>query len=617
MKKFKHFTASVLLLAALSSISVQAYAQIQEEPTPKEEVVYGSLNSDGSVTSIYVVNSFDLSSEGNILDYGDYSEVKNLNTIDSINYDGQRVTIDSVSGKFNYQGTLKTLDLPWNVSITYSLDGKKISANEIAGKSGKFEMQISFRENSNVDNSYFKNYALQATVTLDTNKCRNISASDATIANVGSNKQITYTILPGNEKSITITADVTDFEMNSISLAGVRLSLDLDLDNEELKSKVEEMVNGVESIDTGAKTISSGVSSLTDGTSKLNSGMSTLSTGLETLERGFNALTSSSSNLTDGSSSVLKALQEINTSLNNLNLKADNINNLITASSSIKEAINTLYNGSAALESSMTYDGYVGALAAKGASITEIRAGNDQAISALEALADTLSAEDPSLYSIQSAVSVLKANNAIIDGTSGYFSSVSSGSKELTSGLSTLYLNYTTYHESISQLSSELGTLTGSMTTLKNAISDLASKYSELDSGLNSYANAVAELAAGYIELVSGAKDLSTATNTLHDGASSLLAGSGSLADGTGELLNGTETFENELSDLDELLDSLTSSDEDIEYISFVSDMNTNVESVQFIIQTTAIEIPASEEIVETQEVTLSFWEKLMQLFGR
>lgn len=56
---------------------------------------------------------------------------------------------------------------------------------------------------------------MQAALTLDTEKCSNIQADGATIANVGADKQISYTILPGKGLDAEITADVTDFEMDA------------------------------------------------------------------------------------------------------------------------------------------------------------------------------------------------------------------------------------------------------------------------------------------------------------------------------------------------------------------------------------------------------------------
>ena len=60
------------------------------------------------------------------------------------------------------------------------------------------------------------------------------------------------------------------------------------------------------------------------------------------------------------------------------------------------------------------------------------------------------------------------------------------------------------------------------------------------------------------------------------------------------------------------ILDSLQGSSE---IISFVS-KKTDVESVQFVIKTQAIEFHASDTVQEEAEEYLSFWQKLLRLFG-
>ena len=60
------------------------------------------------------------------------------------------------------------------------------------------------------------------------------------------------------------------------------------------------------------------------------------------------------------------------------------------------------------------------------------------------------------------------------------------------------------------------------------------------------------------------------------------------------------------------ILDSLQGSSE---IISFVS-KKTDVESVQFVIKTKAIEFHASDTVQEEAEEHLSFWQKLLRLFG-
>ena len=64
---------------------------------------------------------------------------------------------------------------------------------------------------------------------------------------------------------------------------------------------------------------------------------------------------------------------------------------------------------------------------------------------------------------------------------------------------------------------------------------------------------------------------------------------------------------------LDSIIESLQGSDE---IVSFVSRKNENVKSVQFVIKTEAIKIPKSETYAEEVEEHLSFWQKLLRLFG-
>ena len=75
-------------------------------------------------------------------------------------------------------------------------------------------------QNDQVDSGFFENYLLQVTLTMDMERCSNLEAPGATAANVGTDKQLVYSILAGSEKDITVTADVLDFEMDAISFQG-------------------------------------------------------------------------------------------------------------------------------------------------------------------------------------------------------------------------------------------------------------------------------------------------------------------------------------------------------------------------------------------------------------
>ena len=131
-KSISVFLASALLVSALP-VSASAL----ETNTEKEEVVYVNLGNDGSVREINVVNIFGENTEGVIIDYGKYLDVRNMTTTDKIDFSGNAIKINSSAEKLYYEGKLESALMPWDIQIRYFLDGREYSAEEIAGKSGQ------------------------------------------------------------------------------------------------------------------------------------------------------------------------------------------------------------------------------------------------------------------------------------------------------------------------------------------------------------------------------------------------------------------------------------------------------------------------------------------------
>lgn len=93
-----------------------------------------------------------------------------------------------------------------------------------------------------------------------------------------------------------------------------------------------------------------------------------------------------------------------------------------------------------------------------------------------------------------------------------------------------------------------------------------------------------------------------------------LYNGTVTLSDGTEEFYKKTSDMDTQVEDsIDTMIDSISGSGVDV--VSFVSDKK-NVESVQFVIQTAAIEKAEPEETVQTETSGSSFWQKLLKLFG-
>ena len=399
-KKWNRIVACVMAVILSTSMTISPLAAEAVPNTPKEEVVYVNLNTDGSVKEINVVNIFDLDKDGQIVDYGSYESLRNMTTTDKIEYSGDKITVDAKAGKLYYEGKLSKNVMPWDFSLHYYLDGKEYPAEEIAGKSGALKITMSIRKNPDCSGTFFENYALQASVTLDTNQCENIVTEDATVANVGSKKQLTYTILPGKEADLTITADVKDFEMPAIAVNGVPLSLNIDVDDEELMSKVDELVDGIVKLDDGSLELKDGASDLKNGSSDLESGALDLRDGMSDLDGGVQELydgilkvqdgllelDSNSDDLTEGSAKVKEALETIQASLQSISASSDQIDELVKASNEINDGIGELVGGISTLKSGI--DQYQAGLGEDG--LEKLQQGNGSAVEMIDGIIDAL-----------------------------------------------------------------------------------------------------------------------------------------------------------------------------------------------------------------------------------
>ena len=651
MKNYNKIIAVAMAGAICGSTAFSSISLAATKSSEKEEVIYANLTSSGDIEKIYAVNIFE---DKDIVDYGVYETVKNMNTMDKINYSNGKITIQNSEDKLYYQGIMKqNTEMPWTIKVRYKLDGIEYAPSELAGKSGKLEISISIKENKNCKKNFFENYALQTVVQLDTNLCENIKSDEATMANVGGLKQLTYTILPGNEKDIKITSDVTDFEMSEIQVNGINLNLGLDkdsIDTSSLTGELDKLKDAVNDLDDGAN-------ELNDGAKKLDDGAVTLTDGIKTIQDGLDQLNSKSSSLTSGSSEVLSALKTIQSSLNNVSTSSKDLKQLSSASTSIKSGIDSLVKGLKTVDSSIdTYNSSLKkaglnsaselaqknkqALSALGITNTQRKlysaytSGGSQAVSAeLAKLAQAGDSEAVELYKQVSAgntdavtqyvqaagklISVetlLKADASYIEGSSKLINgidaqmSTSSGQTTLMSGAVSLQTNYKKFDASIQDLVSSLNNLMANMTQLKNGINKLTDNYATLDSVIKEYTSAVNKITNGYSKVYEGALDLVSGTHSLYKGTTEL-------TDGTGEFKGETSDLDSKVDDeVDSMIDNFAGGDFEVE--SFVSDKNTDVDSVQFVIKTEAIK---KEEVKVEEEKTeeLNFWQKLLNLFRK
>ncbi|MGN0431785.1 MAG: hypothetical protein ACI4EQ_05455 [Lachnospiraceae bacterium] len=717
MKYWKRVTAAFLTVI-LGIVTMPVPTLASEANTPKEEVVYINMNQDGSVNEIYVVNIFDLDESVQIVDYGRYESIRNMTTTDEIGYINDKVTINTSSGKLYYEGRLSTNSMPWDIAIHYFMDDNEYPAQEIAGKSGKLRITMSVRQNAVCDSSFFEGYTLQITFLLDTERCSNIMAEGATIANVGSDKQLTYTILPNRETDIDITADVTDFEMDGIAINGVQLNLDIEIEDEELQDKIDDITDAVKEIDEGADSLYEGTSDLYDGVSSLYEGTGTLYEGTESLSDATGALNEKVSELHVGVGELTGGADTLHGGLVTLTEKNSELTTAAwSAYAALCTAAQTQLNAELTANGmepvTLTPENYAVVLTdiligldangvyeqAYNAALREVTAQvesqeDDLCRGYIQSQAESvylqyMQSQAESLY-VQAATEIVyerlistggldeQQAQEYLQGTEGQeeiartAASLSDADKEqiirraaaqltdaekqqiLQQALSNLsedekteirnaYISQMMTSEEVTReiaaaveevnttaaqvagLKGQLdsyGAFYGGLIAYTAGVSDAAKGADTLQKGLDTlYTNtdtlktAVGELNNAALELQEGTEELHNGAKELNDGAKELSDGAKELSDGTGEFVAETSGMDSQVSDeIDAMIASV--SGRNAATVSFVSEKNTNVKTVQFVIKTEAIQVEEAADIEGGTEEPLNFWQKCLRLFG-
>ncbi len=670
MKRMTKITAAALSVLLLGSLAAPAVAEAA--PSEKEEVIYIMTDAAGKVTDMEAVNIF---AGGDITDYGDYSAVKMLNTTDQIAQDGSKITFSSSADKVYYQGTMKNTAIPWNISIRYFLDGKEYSARDIAKKSGALEIRFSVSKNKSCKGSFYEDYALQASFTLDTDLCKNITSSGATVANVGSDKQLTYTILPGKGIDTSIRADVTDFEMDAVAINGVRLHMNFEVDDAELMDKVDEIISAIAGIDGGAAKVQDGAGKLYGATGtlsgkvgELNTGTGALTSGAGDLSSGFLNIAAKDDQLTGAAYSAYEGLCTAAAAALNAQLSANGMEPVTLTPSNYSGVLLGLLEK---MDADAVYD------QAYQAALQQVTAQVESQAEALyrgyvESQADSIywtyvSSQADNLYAQVAAQAVYAQliQNGYTDEQANAFLQSPEGQVAVAQAVSNMTEEQKAQilQGAVAQLTDEqkaqilqgaavsltdeqkaqikeayirqmmasdevTAQITAAAATVSAAAKQVSELKSQLDScgafyqGLLDYTGAVGNAAAG-------AKTLKQGMDTLYSNTGMLALSVGELNDAMGQLYSGTKTLysgsaklASETADMDtqisDEIDSMTASitGGDGETVSFVSDRNTNVNAVQFVIKTAAIEKTEAAASDAAEEAPLTFWQKLLRLFG-
>lgn len=589
--------AGMIFLPSFLGNASGVLAEDQKNVRSKEEVVYATLKANGDLGPIYVVNTLEVAKAGEILDFGNYKTVKNLTDRTELQQEGERVVADvEQEGKFYYQGDLEEgTELPWDVTVTYLLDGRKMDPADLAGETGHVEIQVETKANKSVDNDFYENYLLQVSLTLP-NTYQNIEASAGGMqANVGKNKQITFTVMPGKEEQLIVEADVENFEFNGVEIAAVPSSLPIDT------TGTEGMTDDMAELSDAIGQLNDGVSDLQDGVSQLNDGARKLRDGSGTYKNGINQLNGSSSELVGASASIKEALGTINRELSGgaADVDLSSLTQLPAGLRELAKGMNDTADGLVALQKN-----YGAAYAALDGAITEIPAGE---LSEAEIASLYESGADPAV------VDKLAANYAAAQKVKGTYAQVREA--------------FAAVEPTLTQVDGAVRGMSGTLTTIADELSaslketDL-SGFAELVKGMDTLAANYNQFHSGLVSYTNGVGELSTSYSQLHSGLIGLTDGTSELSSGVDELSNGTEELHSETKDLpekmqaeiDKMIQEFDKSD--FKPVSFVSEENEKVTSVQFVIKTEAIKMEEKKTKEAEPEKKKGFWTLLKELFN-
>ncbi len=562
-----------------------------EGDVSKDETVYVIANADGSprkiIVSDWIKNSI---GKAQVNDSSELDNVTNVNGEESctVNDGGMRVW-DAEGNDIYYKGDIRK-ELPVTMSISYKLDGKSISAEELAGKSGKVTMRFDYTNNQyeevEIEGEKQKIYVPFVMLTgmiLDNEQFKNVEVSNGRLVNDGSHTIVAGIAMPGLQENLNIdkeklelpdhveiTADVTDFEVAAtLSLATNEVFGDIDLEDgdsidklkeslDKLSDAMEQLLDGSSALYDGLETLQSKSGELIDGVSQLASGAGALSDGAGALKNGtqslkdgagdlaggLNKLAANNETLNGGARQVfdsLLAAADSQLAAAGLSVPALTIDNYAEVLDGVKGSLdeNTVYN--------MAYNTALDAVTGKvRAQETAIRAQVEVAVrgkvleGVLQAAGMPMTAEQ--YEAAVNAGGVDADTQAMVAGAVDNQMQSSDIQGQIAAVTESKVQELIQQNMQSSEVTSQIN---AAVESARNGAGSIAALKAQLDSyhefynGLLSYTAGVAEANEGAGALLGGASDLAAGASDLYDGAGTLREGIGRLQSGGGALTDG------------------------------------------------------------------------------
>lgn len=274
------------------------------------ETVYVIANADGSAKKVIVSQKYDP-------DDPNAAQEARSSPTDAVN----------VKDDNCWQGTTDK-PLPVTMHITYTLDGKSVSAAELAGKSGHVTMRFDY-ENSQYETKtiagksqrIYVPFAVLTGAILDSDNFRNVSVTNGKLVDDGDHTVVVGMAFPGLQENLAldtdkleipsyveVSADVTDFSIET-TLTVVTNSVFNDVDEDKLdKDALDELSDDLDKLTDAMEQLMDGSDELFDGLDTLLDKSHDLADGVGQLSSGLKKLDANSAQLNEGAKTVFNTL---------------------------------------------------------------------------------------------------------------------------------------------------------------------------------------------------------------------------------------------------------------------------------------------------------------------
>ena len=573
--KLSKISASILLGTMLVyTLPVAAFT--------KDETVYTNAKSNGeqyqTIVTDHLINEED---EKLLKDMTNLLNIENTSGDEKFTQDGESLVWEADSNDIYYKGEIDQ-ELPVKLNIKYELDGKEISSDEIAGKSGKVKITISFENkeehevqiNGKTEKMYTPFVVATGTyINNDNNK--NIEVTNGKAIDDGSKTMVVGLTFPGMQESlnidkdtleiptsIEITMETTNFEMNNIiNYTTPKLIEDSELD---IFSKLDDIYSKVETLQSASKQIENGAKTLSDGTTtyvekseefnqalnKFSDGVSSANTSYSRIDAGIKNLNSSVPDLTSGTKSLSDNLGAVN---NGVKTMSDMLDGSQESMNNLKNGAQNISGGLTQLSAAMKTTDYTeqinkikSQIGTNTKMITTLTTTTEQLSKVLEdttlseATAQAIKAQ---ITANQSTIATLTADNAYLNNMITSLNASNTQIGKLKQQVDTLAKGAGDVSDGVNGLLDQVGELNTKIKVLNTNTGKMAVGANKLYQGTLGLEAGTTKLAQGSEQMKAGLSTINTSSQALYSANNQLVEGAKTIQSGAAELAEGTAEF--------------------------------------------------------------------------